>query len=676
MTNLTGKTKGSVSYKMIRSLLASLVPLLLILSTTSCLMAAQSIAKLNNELLNTQADYAVSIIEDFFDSKVAAASMFQASEVLLNYFESVSDWEDIEAYESKDTVVNILSSAQKNMEGERVLQSWVADTRTGCYLFSDGQVVDAEMDQTPWYTQVVSEKKTMISDPYLDPGVEKQVVSVVSPVFGRDGSEIAGFMGFDVDVESFGDLLSEIKVGKEGYIEVVSNSSDFIYSDDPTAVGKNVEELEITEDYKSKVREGYNGVTSFAYSGIKYKSVFKNCDSTKWLAIATIPVKEINATRDNLIKVMFLFSAVILFVLSGVAALIVRRQLRPLKDISGNMEEFSQGHLGVEIRVTGEDEVGYLADSIRSSVLSLKEVINNTARILGEISEGNLNVEVKGNYIGEFRFIREALESIVSSLNTTLGQISNAAEQVSGGSEQVSAGAQALAQGASDQAKTVEELVNSMEDISQKVSANAQTASKASRKVYEVGQEAEESDRRMQDMLSAIGDINTASREIKRIIKTIEDIAFQTNILSLNASVEAARAGDAGKGFSVVANEVRDLAAKSAQASRTTSALIANSMKAVEKGTKIAGETAKSLQNVVEGVRVVEKSIEGISAASEEQAGSVVQVNQGIKEISDIIQVNSATAEESAAASEELSAQAFLLKELIGKFTIKDGNQK
>lgn len=229
-----------------------------------------------------------------------------------------------------------------------------------------------------------------------------------------------------------------------------------------------------------------------------------------------------------------------------------------------------------------------------------------------------------------------------------------------------------MAQGATEQAAAAEELAAVIEDISQQIISNVSSTSKVNMSVTTVVNEAEVSNRRMQEMLSAMQDIRQSSNEISKIISAIEDISFQTNILSLNAAVEAARAGENGRGFAVIAAEIRNLAAKSAEASHNTTSLIAASLKAVEHGTRISGETAVSLKNVLDGIKEVEMIIEQISSASDDQARSVEQVHQSITQISDVVQLNSATAEESAAASEELSAQALLLKELIGSFRLRN----
>ncbi|MEG2930485.1 MAG: methyl-accepting chemotaxis protein [Ruthenibacterium sp.] len=345
--------------------------------------------------------------------------------------------------------------------------------------------------------------------------------------------------------------------------------------------------------------------------------------------------------------------------------------VRPLEQMKIAAGQVAQGNLKINLPHHAKDELGEVSQSLRDMAGELDSYVVDIGRAMSELANGNLDVHPEVEFKGAFLDMAQDIVRAISAFNGTLSQIATASEQVSAGSDQVSGGAQALSEGAAQQAGSVEELAAAITEISQQVKQSAENAELAQKKVGFVGTEVTTSNRQMTDMVAAMTDIRKSSGEISKIIKTIEDIAFQTNLLALNAAVEAARAGEAGKGFAVVADEVRSLAGRSAEASNNTAALIEASLKAVANGVRIADETASSLTAVVAGAADVTTVIDNITKATEQQANAIAQVTQGIDQISAVVQTNSATAEESAAASEELSGQAQLLKNLVGEFKLQ-----
>lgn len=354
---------------------------------------------------------------------------------------------------------------------------------------------------------------------------------------------------------------------------------------------------------------------------------------------------------------------------------ITRGITQPVTELEQAARAMAKGEFSaVRVAYDSRDELGSLAGDIRSMVKTLTDVLQNETYILNEMAEGNFSVhrEKDEYYIGEFEQLMRSMKKINRGLSELLLQISRSADNVAAGSEQVSSGSQNLAQGTTEQAASVEELTGMMSEISDQAYRNSRDAQEASEKAQMVKENATESSRSMQEMVKAMAEISGKFDEIRKIVKTIEDFSFQTNILALNAAVEAARAGDRGKGFSVVANEVRSLANQSSAASKSTAALIQSSIQAVENGRKIANETDNALAEVVSGIDNVSELLFHITDASSKQFDANRQVTENINLISEVVQTNSATAEECAAASEELASQAQLLKELVSHFKLAD----
>lgn len=312
-----------------------------------------------------------------------------------------------------------------------------------------------------------------------------------------------------------------------------------------------------------------------------------------------------------------------------------------------------------------EDETGTAFSALNDMVQRFEQI----GLLLEQISTGDFTATPTS--LGDKDLIGNSIIKVLDDLNDVLSDVSNVTREVNSGANQISNASQALSQGATEQASSIEELSATINNINQAVKLSAENAQTASGIAAKAGETMEIANDKMKEMVSAMGNISHASHEISKIIKTIEDIAFQTNILALNASVEAARAGAAGKGFAVVANEVGSLASKSAQASKSTASLIETSVNAVDAGTKIVDDTAKSLIEVgISAGQVVEK-VNEIAAASEQQSESLSQVTIGVDQISGVVQTNSATAEESAASAEELNAQANLLSQNVARFKLR-----
>lgn len=342
--------------------------------------------------------------------------------------------------------------------------------------------------------------------------------------------------------------------------------------------------------------------------------------------------------------------------------------LEPLHAIEDVATELTEGNLHSTLEYHSDDEIGKLAHSMRKSIRILGTYVDDIDRSMKLFSEGNFDVHPEVEWRGDFVGILNSFMAFQASMAGTIKGIQNVSNEVSGAAEQVASSSNDLADGATNQAAVVEELTATVTGVSEQVEKNSQSAKEISVKVDELGNAISESNGKMHEMVDSMHEISEASKEIDKIITTINEIASQTNLLALNASIEAARAGEAGKGFAVVANQVNVLADQSAQAAKESATLIETSVKAVEKGMVIAGQTAAQLEEVAENSKLITTEVTNIAETLETQTTEIKQINEGIEQINDVVQTNSATSEECAAASQEMSSEAESLREMIRKF--------
>ena len=584
------------------------------------------------------------------------------------HFENSSHYEDV-MREMRDAM-SIAGTAAQNV--------WIAGIENNQLIQTTG-TEDYFSDSFPakeraWYKLLEQNPDGSVLSPvYLEVASGKPVVSIVT-AYTDDSGSIIGAVGMNLSIDEVNEYLGKITIGRTGYITVYDSENNIVYHPDSSNFMKYVSETPYSENMRTALEENITSdVMQYRLGGRAYYGGTDVLEEYQWIVLGCITAAEYRQETVLLLFVIILGFLLCILVTAGLCFWKIRGLLRPLKKIGSAAQEFASGRLDSSIERESNDEIGDLQEAFARTQNGLKEIITDIGYVLGEISRKNLTVRLSASYQGDFMPIRESLEGIRGSLNEIMAQMHEAATQVDAGAGQVSNGAQILAQGATEQSSSVEELLSSASEISEKTGHTAKQAELANAEVKKVGEKLGDSTRKMEALLSAMGEIKETSDVIQGIIKTIDDIAFQTNILALNAAIEAARAGEAGKGFSVVADEVRSLAGKSAEASQRTQELILSSLAAVQKGSTLAEETSTALGETAEHAQQAVNSVLEIAKNASEQADAVSQITAGLDQVSSVVQANSATAEESAAASEELSSQATLMQGLIGEFRLTDG---
>ncbi len=381
----------------------------------------------------------------------------------------------------------------------------------------------------------------------------------------------------------------------------------------------------------------------------------------------------------NIVSVIMIIAGIVLIAIVMTFSIkfgkdIAKQIADGLDIVSKRMKTFAEGDLSSEFpELETKDEVNDLAVVARGMANNLTSIITSMNGQISNLSNGDFmsHIENPEIFVGDFAGLRDGLESLVEKMRETLLQIDEASVQVDAGSGQLAESATALAEGATDQAGAVEELTATVTNVASSSEETAKQIGAAYEEGLTYKEQAERGSEEMNNLISAMERISEASKQIENIIEEIEDIASQTNLLSLNASIEAARAGEAGKGFAVVADQIGKLAMDSAQSAVKTRELIHNTLEEVEVGNTMTQRTKQSLEEVIDGIEFLSNVSKQASDNAYAQADTMIEIQKGIEQISGVIQSNSASAEETSATSEELAAQSTSLKELLGQFILE-----
>lgn len=526
-----------------------------------------------------------------------------------------------------------------------------------------------------WYYIPVNNKTATWMSPYVNENLNIKMISYIIPIM-IDGTSV-GIVGMDIDFKVLEDIVNSTTVYDSGYAFLADSQGNIMLHpefeiNESLASVENGKLAGMAKELEKEQNDGQ--LFSYTYQGNKKQMTFESLNNGMRFVL-TAPYSEINSEANYLmVKIgVIIAGAVVISLL--ISLIVIQGIVKPLKELNLAAGKIAAGEMDISISSYSKDEVGTLADSFRQTTQRLRTYIiyiDEITAVLGQIARGDLVIDLKQDYEGQFSKLKDALQMISGTLSKDMSQIRSVAAQVSEGAGQVSNGAQVLSHGASEQSTSIEELSGLMEQLLEYAKENEDRAQKASSLAISAGHGMEESSQHMKSMMAAMNEISTNADAITDIVKTINDIAMQTNILALNAAIEAARAGSAGKGFSVVADEVRNLAAKSLEASKQIEGLVNNAVSSIKDGGEIAVATESHIMDTVTGAKEMAEIVIGIVDSSEKQADAAVKVQQSVDSISSVVQQNSATSQEEAAASEELSAQAQMLKNLVSKFKIQE----
>ncbi len=675
MDNQFLKTE-SIKAKMMKRIMVPTIIGLIITATLISIFVGAQIQKLQNESIQKSSMNVAYQISEYFTKYMEVSRQMAADYELIDLFAGLKPGDEIAKSKQYDSVMATMANVHQT-DSKNILVSWIADVDSSQCIEDSGYVSGiGEWDITTrsWYQQVVSAKETVVTEPYENSSTGELVASIITPVLDSSGN-VMGVAALDLSLSAVIEMMEGHTIGKTGFLFLMTDAGTIMYAKDSALRQKTIMDIDIEQKIKTAFLEEQYGNCAYRYAKTENYGYMSQAGDSKWVVLSGMPALEYNAPLFMVMAVIVCAFVIVILVLIIIISKIARGIVQPIQQLEQVADQIAGGKLDVSLAINSKDEIGAVAASIDKTVVRLKDYIkyiDEVAEVLDEIAEGNLAYTLKQDYAGEFGKVKLALENIAQTMTATIEGISSTAHQVSGGADQIAQAAQSLADGATTQAGSLEELVATVTNIAEQVRNNAAYAQEAATSAGLVKENIEISNQEMRKLVSAMEGISECSNDISRMIAEIEEIADQTNLLSLNASIEAARAGEMGKGFAVVANEVGNLSKESVTAVQTSTKLIEDSIASVKHGMEIVNGAAERLFKASEGVVDLTNKMNEIAESVNRQMESIVEVEKGIEQISQVVSDNSAMAEESAASSEELSAQSETLNNMIGIFhTIK-----
>lgn len=666
-------SKKRIADEILHQIGGSAIIVFLLIAVVSIFMVGRLSITAKETELRQESNAAANQITGFLEQYTKSVEQLAQNPEIKEVMNEIKPGDDIRQAKKMDTVMkNLVNIA--NTDTENVMATWISDLDASALTQSDGFTSEEGWDITGrgWYG-CIETKETILTEPYVDSSTGKMILSAACPVIDDATGTVLGAVGMDISLDHMTNIMSEYKIGSKGYILLMSENGTFLYHPQSDIIQKNLKDIDISKNVVNAVESKKDEFFRYQALGTTKYGCLQHAGETGYIVLSSLPLSEYYATLIGMvIALILIFAAGILMITFSIKKS-AAQLTKPILELNETAQQLADGNLDVNIQITSSNEIGELGESFQKTVARLKEYIvyiDETSEVLAQIADGRLSIDLKNDYVGEFQKIKTALLNISDSMNQVMIGINESSERVSVGASELASASQVLAEGAEQQAASIEQLAATTNTVADQVENSRREAEASAEATAQTASMIEENQAKMQQMMDAMDKIHQTSQQVVGIIQTIEDIASQTNLLSLNASIEAARAGDAGKGFAVVADEIGKLALESSKAANTTKELIEISMEEINRGNTITVGAMNSLKESVTAVDHVNDMIQTTAQNAVVQAESMKQLRAGIEEMAHGIQDNSAASQQTSATSEELASQAEILNTMVQKFEL------